>query len=451
MKKFIITALLVLSYNILYAQNDKKLALIIGNGSYEVPLKNPVNDAKDVSNKLKSLGFDVKVVTNASRRDMRSYISDLTDKASDYDAVLLYYSGHGLQVSGENYLVPVDAMLEHESDAEFECESLNHILANLSEADCKMKIVILDACRNNPFERKWYRSTVSKGLSAVSDYKGTIIHYATAPGRVAGDGVGRNSPYTAAFLEVLDRPNLGCFDFFNEVAIIVQDSTNGNQEPTLSAGAFRGSFYFNRQVQPASIVERIDTTTAQMVAGERPITEAKQPKDASEKPVKVKHGNIKKTATKTGEIPEYKKKGYMGMVGMTLGPLYYIEGTIVNGYRFSPYFFLGLETGLGSDDYNGLGILMSIHVISEFSRKRVAMFGDLSGGILMGFEEGSVPHGIITLGVRVRMRRNPNQAMWYGLNLGARGAYDYFYSGSYTSDADYTAIPLIGAKVAFSF
>lgn len=244
MKAFGLIFILLSLSTFLNAQDDK-LALVIGNSSYEIPLMNPVNDANDVSRKLKSLGFDVELLTNASKREMRSSISRLMDRASEYDAVLLYYAGHGLQVKGENFLVPVDAMLEHESDAEFECESLNHVLANLSEADCKMKIVILDACRNNPFERKWYRSTVSKGLSAVGDYKGTIIHYATAPGRVASDGIGRNSPYTSAFLETLDEPNLSLFDFFNEVANKVLLSTNERQEPTISAGALQGSFYFN--------------------------------------------------------------------------------------------------------------------------------------------------------------------------------------------------------------
>lgn len=230
----------------LNAQNDKKLALIIGNGSYEVPLKNPVNDANDVYRKLVSLGFDVELMTNLSKRDMRSSISSFADRASKYDAVLFYYIGHGLQVKGENYLVPVDAVLAHETDAEFECESLNHILANLSESDCRMKIVVLDACRNNPFERRWYKSAVSQGLSKVDDYRGTLIHYATAPGSVASDGAGRNSPYTMAFLEILDRPNLSLFEFFNEVSNKVLHLTEGTQEPAISAGALQGNFYFNR-------------------------------------------------------------------------------------------------------------------------------------------------------------------------------------------------------------
>ena len=123
------------------ADNNRKLALIIGNGSYEVLLKNPVNDAKDVSRKLQSLGFEVETLTNASKRQMRSAVHNLVERASDYDAILFYYTGHGLQVKGENYLVPVDATMGYESDAEFECENLNHVLANLSESDCRMKIV----------------------------------------------------------------------------------------------------------------------------------------------------------------------------------------------------------------------------------------------------------------------------------------------------------------------
>ena len=430
----IILFLLLLANNVL-ADNSRKLALIIGNSSYETPLKNPVNDAKDVSKKLKSLGFDVETLTNASKRQMRTAVNNLVARASDYDAILFYYSGHGLQVKGENYLVPVDAIMGYESDAEFECENLNHVLANLSESDCRMKIVVLDACRNNPFERRWYKSVESKGLSKLDDYQGTLIHYATAPGRVASDGSGRNSPYTSAFLEVLDRPNVPLFEFFNEVANTVLDKTGGNQEPTLSAGAFRGTFYFNRKVQPEVAVsapvheQKVEPVREQSVK-ERPVRE---------RPVKEKTVTAK--TPQQGLPAGYKTKGYLGMAGGFLGTDNGVS--IINGYRFSPHFSMGLETGFAISVANDLGLPLNLHIISEFGKKRIAMFADLNAGLFAAIDYGAVPQMALTLGCRVRMRNNPNYAMWYGLNAGL--------TGMYGSDYYLEPFPVIQLKVSFSF
>ena len=432
----IILFLLLLANNVL-ADNSRKLALIIGNSSYETPLKNPVNDAKDVSKKLKSLGFDVETLINASKKQMRKAVNNLVDRASDYDAVLFYYSGHGLQVKGENYLVPVDAVMGYESDAEFECENLNHILANLSESDCRMKIVVLDACRNNPFERRWYKSVESKGLTKVNDYQGTLIHYATAPGRVASDGSGRNSPYTSAFLEVLDKPNIPLFEFFNEVANTVLDKTGGNQEPTLSAGAFRGRFYFNRQ-------EQHETAVSVPVHKNEKKVEPVREQSLNSDPVKgrqVKGKTVKVKAPQQGMPDGYKTKGYLGMVSGFLGTDNGVS--IINGYRFSPHFSMGLETGFAANVANGLGLPLNLHIISEFGKKRIAMFADLNTGMFAAIDYGAVPQMALTLGCRVRMRNNPRYAMWYGLNAGLTGVYD--------SDYYLEPFPVIQLKVSFSF
>jgi uncharacterized caspase-like protein len=189
-----------------FSQSKRGIALVIGNSAYaEGPLKNPVNDANDISAKFRNLGFDVISVIDANQEDMGNSIDDFGAKASKYDVAIFYYSGHGIQHNGENYLIPVNARLRSEVDIRYSCENLNRVLAKLEESNCKLKILMLDACRNNPFERSWTRAGSSRGLSSMDAPMGTIISYATAPGSTAEDGVGqRNSPYTAAFLNLLD-------------------------------------------------------------------------------------------------------------------------------------------------------------------------------------------------------------------------------------------------------
>ncbi|MBQ8099405.1 MAG: caspase family protein [Bacteroidaceae bacterium] len=162
---------------------------------------------------------------------------------------LFYYAGHGIQYNGKNYLIPIDAELQKESYIEDDCVNANRVLAALDESECKMKIMILDACRDNPFERSWNRSrggSTTRGLAQMSAPIGTVIAYATSPGSVAQDGTGhRNSPYADAFLKTLDKPNLAIFDFFNEVATMVYDYTKEQQMPWNTNSPLRGNFYFN--------------------------------------------------------------------------------------------------------------------------------------------------------------------------------------------------------------
>lgn len=158
--------------------------------------------------------------------------------------------------------------------------------------------------------------------------------------------------------------------------------------------------------------------------------------------VKVKTVKIKETATPS----DYKTKGYMGIVNGYIGSA--MGATIVNGYRFSPHFYLGIETGFGvNPDFYG-GIPLNIYMMSEFSKKRVSMFADFSGGAFMEFFTGvPMPQCSFTLGVRTRMRKNARLAMWYGLNLGMRECSFYDEYGGY----NYFTFPIVNAKVAFSF
>src|SRR5262245_12634330 len=166
------------------AAKNKRLALVIGNGSYKTsPLSNPVNDARDVAQSLRELGFDVVYKENATRADMKSSIQGFGDDIIKGDVALFYYAGHGAQVKGENYLIPVDASINKEQEIEYESVNAGFLLAQMASAQNKLNIVILDACRNNPFARS-FRSQAS-GLAQMSAPAGTIIAYATEPGSVA--------------------------------------------------------------------------------------------------------------------------------------------------------------------------------------------------------------------------------------------------------------------------
>ena len=237
-----------------HSQSKRGIALVIGNSAYsEGALKNPVNDANDISAKFRSLGFDVIDKVNTNLQQMGNSIDEFGAKASKYDVAIFYYSGHGIQYNGENYLIPVNAKLRSEVDIRYYCENLNRVLAKLEESNCKLKILMLDACRNNPFERSWSRAGSSKGLSSMDAPTGTIISYATAPGSTAEDGVGqRNSPYTAAFLKLLDKSNYSILLLYNDLCNDVRKSTNNRQNPWSSNSGIDGQFCFNvgRITQP---------------------------------------------------------------------------------------------------------------------------------------------------------------------------------------------------------
>ena len=238
-----------------FGQNEKRLALVVGNAEYlgkGNSLRNPVNDANDVSAKLKTLGFDVTKLTNGSLMQLDDAIDAFGKKAKNADVALFYYSGHGLQSKGDNYLVPVDADLRSEADVRYKCTAVNHLIAKLDESGCHMKVIVLDACRNNPFERSWSRGLADKGLSFVNAPKGTLISYATSPGMTADDGNGRNSPYTEAFLKTLDEPGLTLLNFFNEVGTKVQTQTHEEQIPWVTSSALTGSFCFNTTAVPTA-------------------------------------------------------------------------------------------------------------------------------------------------------------------------------------------------------
>lgn len=229
------------------SNQQKCIALVIGNSNYAkaTSLTNPANDAKDVANKLKSLGFTVIEREDLGLRQFNEAVSDFGTKAAQYDVALFYYAGHAIENEGVNYLIPVDATLEKRVDLPYQCINAQYVLDNLEESQSKANIIILDACRNNPIERGWSRS-LSGGLAQMIAPTGTFFMFSTSPGRTADDGVGRNSPFTQAFLSCLDIPNIQLEIFAKEVIRKVKDNTQNRQIPW-SASSFYGDFYFNKK------------------------------------------------------------------------------------------------------------------------------------------------------------------------------------------------------------
>lgn len=229
--------------------NDKRIAFVVGNSHYsnsDMNLANPENDAKDVAEKLKGLGFEVILKLDATLETMDKELSSFKEKAKDYDVAIFYYAGHGIQSKGINYLIPTNIDNLAEDNMKYKCVDMERVLDVMEDSKCKLKIVVLDACRNDPVSRKWHRSTGTRGLSIMNAPEGTIISYSTSPGSTALDGEGRNSPYTEAFLNTLDMPNLDVFHFFQRVGANVLDKTKRSQNPWLSV-SFTGEFYFNKQ------------------------------------------------------------------------------------------------------------------------------------------------------------------------------------------------------------
>lgn len=206
---------------------NKRLALVIGNASYRhVPLRNPRNDAQDVAESLESLGFLVSLELDATRPKMREAIRKFGKDLKGKEIGLFYYSGHGIQVQGINYLVPIGADIHAEHEVEDEAMQAEAVLRTMEEAENPTNIIILDACRDNPF-KGWSRST-ARGLSQMKAPKGSLLVYATAPGQVASDGneKDRNGIFSKHFLKHLQMPGLEVRDLLIEVRNGVQQETN---------------------------------------------------------------------------------------------------------------------------------------------------------------------------------------------------------------------------------
>ena len=224
---------------------DQRIALVIGNSNYQTApkLANPGNDAQSMSQLLNSAGFEVTQATDLTRRDMVRVVQDFSAKVAERGpgtVAMIYYAGHGVQVAGENYLLPVDAKISSPYDLDGNSLRLVDLMGTLESIQSRMRIVVLDACRNNPFPEV---NDAGRGLAIVDAPNGSIVGYSTAPGMEAQDGDGNHSPYTSAFLNIAREPNLPIEQLFKRVRLEVNNATRGRQTPWESS-SLTSDFYF---------------------------------------------------------------------------------------------------------------------------------------------------------------------------------------------------------------
>ncbi len=254
MGRHILAALLTISCWVLslaaaaHAAEPPRLALVIGNAEYRVgPLRNPVNDAKAMTAVLTEHGFSVIYRQNATKAEMEAAIAEFGEGLEEGATGLFYFAGHGMQVQGRNFLIPVDAEIKSESRVRLTAIDVDVILDQMAAARSRINMMILDACRNNPFERS-FRST-GGGLAQINAPEGTLIAYATAPGKVAIDGTGTNGLYTEELVRAIRQPGQKVEDVFKAVRSNVSRRSNGLQTPW-EASSLVGDFYF-RETKPS--------------------------------------------------------------------------------------------------------------------------------------------------------------------------------------------------------
>ena len=240
--RFLAWAVLGLSLSLaaqLQAQTlDVRVALVIGNSSYQAAtrLPNPSNDAKAIADKLTAMGFDVMLREDLDGQAFRVALGEFTEKAQKSDIALFFFAGHGIEFNGENYLIPIDAQMRSEATAQFETVELQQVVGAVN-ASRKLGVVLLDACRDNPFANSMQRRngtrSASRGLAPISleGESGVLVSFAAQPGNTADDGEGQHSPYTAALLEVIDQPGLEVGRMFRAVRARVREQTGGRQVP----------------------------------------------------------------------------------------------------------------------------------------------------------------------------------------------------------------------------
>lgn len=227
----------------------KRKALVVGIADYDYAddLNNPENDAKDMADVLKQLGFDVSEYTNLDQDDLRKAIDEFGDNLGKNDIALFFYAGHGIQANGVNFLVPTNAQPKSEADVEYNCVNTERVLAKMETAETYLNIMILDACRNNPFERGW-RGSKTRGLASMSAPGGTIIAFATDPGNVASDGDGRNGLFTSKLLRYINQPDITFEKVLKYTGKDVSIETSKEQTPWWNS-SYYGDFYMAGKTQ----------------------------------------------------------------------------------------------------------------------------------------------------------------------------------------------------------
>ncbi|AUC94539.1 hypothetical protein CWS35_09870 [Bradyrhizobium sp. SK17] len=230
------------------AAAEKRVALVVGNSTYQnvSRLQNPKSDAELVADTLQRLGFALvggRAQVDLDKAGFDTAIQRFGSQLIGADVALFYYAGHGIQVRGTNYLVPVSANPTREADVDFQMVDVSLVLRQMEGAGTRLNIVILDACRNNPFGGRGLRAA-DGGLAQIRAPEGTLLSYATQPGNVALDGDDGHSPYTRALVDTMQKPGLDVLQAFNQVGLVVKRATGSAQQPWVSTSPIDGSFYF---------------------------------------------------------------------------------------------------------------------------------------------------------------------------------------------------------------
>jgi hypothetical protein len=245
----LLAAILLVCHAASSAAAEKRVALIIGNSAYQnvARLDNPKNDAMLIADTLARLGFTLVgggAQVDLDKPSFDAAVQRFGNQLVGADVGLFYYAGHGLQLRGTNYLVPVTANPTREADVDFQMVDVALVLRQMESAGTKLNIVMLDACRNNPFGGRGLRAS-DGGLAQLRAPEGTLLSYATQPGNVALDGDDGHSPYTRALVETMQKPGLDVFQTFNQVGLAVKRTTGSSQQPWVSTSPIDGSFYFS--------------------------------------------------------------------------------------------------------------------------------------------------------------------------------------------------------------
>jgi formylglycine-generating enzyme required for sulfatase activity len=252
---------------------ETRVALVIGNSNYKnAPLKNPVNDARDMASKLRGFGFTVIERNNLVVKQIGSTLREFRSKLTPGSVALIYYAGHGLQIKGDNYFPTVDADITGEEDVPNQSLAMKQIMDVLGDAKTRLNLVFLDACRNNPYSRS-FRSG-SDGLSKVNAPNGTLISFATRPGSVAADGVGRNGLYTWALLEAMDNKGQPIEQVLKRVVTSVKAGSRNQQEPWME-GSIEGEFCFGNCINFTQVGVSDDRALWESVKESRDVNELK--------------------------------------------------------------------------------------------------------------------------------------------------------------------------------
>ncbi len=257
---------------------ENKVALVIGNSHYAhfSPLKNTLNDASDMRKILKSKGFDVLYLKDGDLRSMKKIVRKFSHKLKQGGVGFFYYAGHGLEVNGKNYLIPVDTEASEEDEIEFESLPVDLIISKMENSHNRLNIIVLDACRNNPFSRG------GGGLAQINNAKGMYIAFATAPGKVASDGGGgRNGLFTKNLIKYIEQPGLSLNDVFDKTRASVNEESNGAQWPWTSSSII-GSFYFQPDTSSPAPYSPLSDQSAEKAELQR-LRELKQQREAAER------------------------------------------------------------------------------------------------------------------------------------------------------------------------